>query len=116
MVVKKNRLSIVIIVIIINGIFDHHHYDHQRLIVLVDERGGLLRGRQRQRVAIVRALLKNAPILILDEATSVLDTISERLVRDIINRSMKDRTRLVILSAIQNAYQIALCSDGRITK
>ncbi|KAK2420963.1 ABC transporter B family member [Trifolium repens] len=97
--------SLIIIIIIING-----------LIVLVDECGGLLRGRQRKRFAIVRALLKNALILILDEATSALDTITERLVRDILNRSMKDRTRLVISIAIQIAYQIALCSDGRITK
>ncbi|KAE9464923.1 hypothetical protein C3L33_03170, partial [Rhododendron williamsianum] len=70
-----------------------------------------------QRIAIARALLKDAPILILDEATSALDTVSERLVQDALNHLMKGRTTLVIahrLSTVQNAHQIALCSDGRI--
>ncbi|KAK7270818.1 hypothetical protein RJT34_26267 [Clitoria ternatea] len=86
---------------------------------LVGERGGLLSGGQRQRIAIARALLKNAPILILDEATSSLDAVSERLVQDALNHLMKGRTTLVIahrLSTVQNAYQIAVCSEGRIAE
>ncbi|XP_055827643.1 ABC transporter B family member 28 isoform X1 [Solanum dulcamara] len=86
---------------------------------LVGERGGLLSGGQRQRIAIARALLKNAPILILDEATSSLDTISERLVQEALDHLMKGRTTLVIahrLSTVQNADQIALCSDGKIAE
>ncbi|GAU26991.1 hypothetical protein TSUD_290430 [Trifolium subterraneum] len=78
------------------------------LIVLVGERGGLL-----SRVAIGKALLKNAPILI---ATSALDTVTERFVGETLNRLTKDRTTLVILSSVQNALQIALCSNGRNTK
>uniref|UniRef100_A0A6N2NLE5 ABC transporter domain-containing protein n=1 Tax=Salix viminalis TaxID=40686 RepID=A0A6N2NLE5_SALVM len=72
-----------------------------------------------QRIAIARALLKNAPILILDEATSALDAVSERLVQDALDQLMKGRTTLVIahrLSTVQNANQIALCSDGRIAE
>ncbi|XAR71751.1 Peptide-transporting ATPase [Bertholletia excelsa] len=86
---------------------------------LVGERGGLLSGGQRQRIAIARALLKNAPILILDEATSSLDTVSERLVQDALDHLMKGRTTLVIahrLNTVQNAHQIALCSDGKIAE
>ncbi|KAK9143554.1 hypothetical protein Syun_012954 [Stephania yunnanensis] len=103
---------------------------------LVGERGSLLSGGQRQmvpanvqsmscgdkfpyRIAIARALLKNAPILILDEATSALDTVSERLVQEALNHLMKGRTTLVIahrLSTVQNAHQIALCSNGNIAE
>ncbi|RYR06774.1 hypothetical protein Ahy_B05g074090 isoform A [Arachis hypogaea] len=72
-----------------------------------------------QRIAIARAILKNAPILILDEATSALDAVSERLVQEALNHLMKGRTTLVIahrLSTVQNAHQIALCSEGRIAE
>ncbi|XP_021911876.1 ABC transporter B family member 25-like isoform X2 [Carica papaya] len=81
---------------------------------LVGERGG-----QRQRIAIARALLKNAPILILDEATSALDAVSERLVQEAPNHLVNGRTTLVIahrLSTVQNAHQIAVCSAGRIVE
>ncbi|GJN07510.1 hypothetical protein PR202_ga25347 [Eleusine coracana subsp. coracana] len=72
-----------------------------------------------QRIAIARALLKNAPILILDEATSALDATSERLVQEALNHLMKGRTSLVIahrLSTVQNAHRIAVCSEGKITE
>ncbi|KAI8564728.1 hypothetical protein RHMOL_Rhmol03G0204200 [Rhododendron molle] len=83
-------------------------------VYLVEDRGSFVNV---QRIAIARALLKDAPILILDEATSALDTVSERLVQDALDHLMKGRTTLVIahrLSTVQNAHQIALCSDGRI--
>ncbi|KAL2619839.1 hypothetical protein R1flu_000044 [Riccia fluitans] len=82
---------------------------------MVGERGSLLSGGQRQRVAIARALLKNAPILILDEATSSLDSVSERLVQDALDILMKGRTTLVIahrLSTVQAAHQIVVCGHG----
>ncbi len=63
---------------------------------LVGDRGSLLSGGQRQRIAIARALLKNAPILILDEATSSLDTRSERRIQDALDTLMANRTTLVI--------------------
>src|SRR5690606_12418743 len=71
--------------------------------------GGRLSGGQRQRIAIVRAMLKDAPILILDEATAALDTESERLVQDALEKLMPDRTTLVIahrLSTIEHADQV----------
>ncbi|GLJ53922.1 hypothetical protein SUGI_1152070 [Cryptomeria japonica] len=86
---------------------------------LVGERGSLLSGGQRQRVAIARALLKNSPILILDEATSSLDTVSERLVQEALDHLMKGRTTLVIahrLSTVQNANQIAVVSEGKVVE
>jgi len=86
---------------------------------MVGERGSLLSGGQRKRIAIARALLKNAPILILDEATSALDSVSERLVQGALDRLMKGRTTLVIahrLSTVQAADQIAVCSDGTVTE
>ncbi|KAG6541024.1 hypothetical protein Mapa_017597 [Marchantia paleacea] len=84
---------------------------------MVGERGSLLSGGQRQRVAIARALLKDAPILILDEATSSLDSVSERLVQDALDILMKGRTTLVIahrLSTVQAAHQIVVCGEGRV--
>lgn len=84
---------------------------------VVGERGGLLSGGQRQRIALARALLKDAPILILDEATSHLDTESERLVQQAIDTLVHGRTVLVIahrLSTVQSAGQILVMDDGQV--
>ncbi len=85
----------------------------------IGERGLKLSGGQRQRVAIARALLKDAPILILDEATSHLDTESERLVQQALNALMKRRTVLVIahrLSTIRQASKIVVLDAGKIAE
>jgi ATP-binding cassette, subfamily B, bacterial MsbA len=82
-------------------------------------RGGRLSGGQRQRLAIARAILKDAPILILDEATAALDTESERLVQDALDKLMPDRTTLVIahrLSTIEHADQVLVLDRGRLVE
>jgi subfamily B ATP-binding cassette protein MsbA len=78
-----------------------------------------LSGGQRQRLTIARALFKNPPILILDEATSQLDTESEMLVRQALDNLMEGRTTLVIahrLSTVQHADRIAVMEGGRVVE
>jgi subfamily B ATP-binding cassette protein MsbA len=84
---------------------------------MIGDMGNNLSGGQRQRISIARAILRNSPILILDEATSSLDTESEKLVRDALENLLKDRTSLIIahrLSTIQHADIIIVIDNGRI--
>lgn len=89
----------------------------ERFSTLVGERGITLSGGQRQRIAIARAILKNPPILILDEATSSLDSVSEHLIKEALETLMKDRTTIIIahrLSTIRTCDAIAVFSKGSI--
>lgn len=83
----------------------------------IGDRGCKLSGGERQRLTIARAVLKNPPILILDEATSSLDSASERLVRDALYKLMQNRTSIIIahrLSTVQYADQIIVLKNGEI--
>ncbi len=85
----------------------------------IGDRGSKLSGGERQRLTIARAVLKNPPVLILDEATSSLDTESERLVQDAINKMMQNRTSIVIahrLSTIRHADEIVVLQKGEIAE
>lgn len=86
---------------------------------IIGERGTRLSGGEKQRLAIARAIIKNAPILILDEATSSLDTESEIKVQKALDRLMENKTTLVIahrLSTIKNANKIIVMENGKIVQ
>jgi ATP-binding cassette, subfamily B, bacterial MsbA len=99
--------------------YDFIHGFPDKYDTMIGELGGRLSGGEKQRICIARALIKNAPILILDEATSSLDTESERLVQKALENLMKGRTTFVIahrLSTIGYADRILVIVDGRIVE
>jgi len=107
---------------IINALQAAYAYDFVQLLAqgldtMIGEQGVRLSGGERQRLAIARALLKDPPILILDEATSSLDSESEREVQQALDCLIKGRTTLVIahrLSTVRNAHRIIVLAEGRI--
>ena len=85
----------------------------------IGERGGKLSGGEKQRLSIARALLKDAPILILDEPTSSLDALTEKSLMDAIEKLMKGRTTFVIahrLSTVRRADRIVVLKEGRVVE
>jgi ABC-type multidrug transport system fused ATPase/permease subunit len=89
------------------------------LDTVVGERGTMLSGGQRQRLALARALVRDPQVLILDEATSSLDTMSEREVQIALNQARQGRTSLVIahrLSTVRNADHIVVLDEGRVVQ
>src|SRR5439155_808193 len=86
---------------------------------IIGERGETLSGGQRQRIAIARAIVRKAPIVILDEPLTGLDAVAAASVADALDRLMKDKTVIVIthqLSSVQRADQVVVLSDGRIAQ
>lgn len=91
----------------------------QQYETIIGERGVKLSGGQRQRLSIARALLKDAPILILDEATSAVDTETERAIQDSLEELTAEKTALIIahrLSTIRNADQILVLKEGQVAE
>ena len=101
------------------NLMDHVNSLPQGIDTVIGHNGSQFSGGQRQRLAIARAIYKDAPVLILDEATSALDSESERLVQQALETLMRGRTSLVIahrLSTIERADRIIAMQDGRVAE
>ena len=98
--------------------FNYYEYE-EKYKYNVGDNGSNLSGGQKQRIAISRAVISNSPILILDEATSSLDSESEKLVQDALEKLMKNKTSIVIahrLSTIKNSDKIIVLDSGKIVE